>query len=213
MTKSILVLALSAAVACSADVIYSNADPASDQQTSVFYSTGYTQLGDQIHMTSAGTLTSVDAQFFNVGSDATFDAVLSFYQVGSPVGAQIGGSFLATNAFIAGGTSQTVTFSNLGGILIPADVIVTLAVENVSAGGDIGVNFFDPPTVGTSDDTFFIANDGTGLAQASTNLDIDNIYLVANSGAAVPEPATAGAVALCLAVLVRFRYGRHGKSQ
>ena len=67
---------------------------------------------------------------------------------------------------------------------LPAHVLVTLAVRNVGAGGDIG------------------------FSQVSTNLDIDNIYLVANSRSAVPKPATAGATVGFLALLGCVRYRR-----
>jgi MYXO-CTERM domain-containing protein len=195
MYKIILALAL-AGVSSRADQLYNNT--ATDQQFSVFYSTGFTQIGDQIQMVSSGTLASLAAQFYNAGSDATFDALLQFYQVGSPVGSQIGGTFAATGVFIAGGNSQTVTFPDLGNLPVPQDVIVVLSIQNETAGGDVGVNFFDPPTVGASDDSFFIANDGTGFTQASTNLGIDNIYSEIN-GTATPEPSTA---ALALGGLV-----------
>jgi hypothetical protein len=205
MTKIILALGL-AALSSQAAVLYSNT--ASDQQFSIFYSTGFTQIGDQIGMVSSGTLERVDTQFFNNGSDATFDAVLQFYEVGSPVGSEIGGSFITTGISIASGESQTVTFSDLSGLVVPQDLIVVLSIQNESAGGDIGVNFFDPPTVGISDDSFFIANNGTGLAQASTNLGIDNIYLEINA----PEPSSAG-LALGGLMLIAVACKRHSSNR
>jgi hypothetical protein len=185
MNKIILTLAL-AAVSSLANIPYSNTT--TDQQFSIFYSTGYTQIGDQIHMTSASNVSSVNAQFFNDGSDTTFDAVLQFYQVGGPVGTQIGSSFITTGISIASNMSQTVDFTNLGNLFLPQDVIVVLSVRNVGGGGDVGVNFFDPPTAGTSDNSFFIINDGTGFSQATTNMGIDNIYLEVSN---TPEPSTA----------------------
>jgi hypothetical protein len=187
MIRAILLVVLTAAT-CAAAVLYDNTN--TDQQFSVFYSTGFTEIGDQLQLVSPGQMASLDTQFFNNGADATFDATVTFYNTGSPVGSQIGPSFTISGNSIASNTSQTVTFANLGGLPVPADVIVVLSIQNVSAGGDIGVNFFDPPTVGTSDNTFFIANDGTGLAQVSTNLDIDNVHFLIT---AVPEPGTAGA--------------------
>src|ERR1022692_430902 len=146
----------------------------------------------------------------NDGSDATFDAELSFYNVGAPVGSQIGGSFPVTNISIASNTSQTVTFPDLGGLAVPQDVIAILSVGNVSAGGDIGVNLFDPPTVGTSDNSFYIVNDGTGFAQASTNLNIDNVYFEILETNTVPEPATAGATFALLVLLAYYKNRRTG---
>lgn len=197
-------LALSAIV-CSAGTLYSNADPASDQMNSIFFSTGYTEIGDQLQLTSGGYLTSVETQFYNLGSDATFDAVLSFYLPGAPVGAQIGGSFTVTG-FIASGESQTITFANLGNLWVPAEVIATLSVLNVSADGDIGVNLFDPPTVGSSDNTFFIVNTDSGFSQLNYS-GIDNLYFVVNGAdTPVPEPATAALMLGAFAGLVCFKY-------
>ena len=113
MIKIIFGLALSA-VSCLADVVYQNTT--TDQQFSVFYSTGYIAIGDQLQLVSQSALTSLDAQFFNDGADATFDADVQFYYVGSPVGAEIGGPFTVTNIFIASNTSQTVSFLDLANI-------------------------------------------------------------------------------------------------
>ena len=216
LTKLVLALAVTAAV-CPAGVIFSNTT--TDAQDSAFYSaSGVTQIGDRLQLASAAALTSLDAQFFNAGSDTTFDAVLRFYDSGNPVGSQIGGPFTTTSIFIASGTSQTVTFSNLGNLLVPQDLVLTFSAENVSGGGDIGVNFFDPPTVGTSSESFFIVYDGSNFAQASTNLEHDNIYLQIDGTALspAPEPSTASLFAGALAVLacgsmarrVRRRYGQ-----
>jgi len=206
MTKIILMLGL-AALSSPAAELYDNT--VNDQQFSVFYSTGYNEIGDQVEMISPGDVTSLDAQFFNDGSDATFDAQLQFYQVGSPVGAQIGGPFTVTGIFIASFTSQTVTFPDPGDLPLPQDVIATLTVQNVSAGGDIGVNFFDPPTVGTSDDTFYIADSGMGLQQVSTNMDIDNIYFEIDGTATAPEPA---AITLTLGGLLILAVSRRRRT-
>jgi hypothetical protein len=202
MIKAILLLAVTALV-CPASVVYDNTT--SDTGFSIFYSEGYTQIGDQLQLTTSAPVSSLDAQFFNDGLDATLDATLAFYNVGSPVGSQIGGSFTVSDISIASNTSQTVTFADFGGLSVPADVIVALSVQKVSGGGDIGVNFFDPPTVGASDNTFFIANDGTGLAQASTYMDIDNVYFQVNS---VPEPATLGMVLGSLIAVAYFKRRR-----
>jgi hypothetical protein len=208
MTK-ILFGFIFSAISCFGTVAYQNTD--TDQLFSVFYSTGYTEIGDQLQLTGSSTLTSLDAQFYNAGDDATFDAVLRFYFVGSPVGAAIGGPFTVTNISIASGTSQTVSFLNLANILVPQNVIATLAAVNVSTGGDIGVNFFDPPSVGSSSNQFFIANDGSGLAQASTNMDIDNLYFSVES-TAVPEPGTL-TMALAGTVLLGLRFLRQARSK
>jgi hypothetical protein len=209
MTLSkITLIALLAAAACPADALYSNTT--TDQQDSVFYSaSGFTQIGDLVTLTNGGAVDSLSAQFFNAGADATFDAVLQIYASGSPVGDPIGGTFLVTDIFIAGGTSQTVSFSNLGGLVVPQDLAVAFSVQNVSADGDIGVNFFDPPTVGSSDPSFFLGNDGTGFAEVSTFLNHDNLYLEIDGTTAAPEPSTA---VLAIGALAALWYRKRSHS-
>ncbi len=201
-----LLLALTAAAVASpaASILYDNTS--TDTGYSVFYSaSGVSEIGDRLQLTGAATVGSVTTQFYNGGSDATFDAILRFYEVGSPVGAPIGGPYTVTGVSIGGSASQNVTFA-VPGVAIAQDVIVTLAVLNVSAGGDIGVNFFDPPSLGSSSNGFYITFDGTDFAQAYTNLDLDNVYFQIAS-AEVPEPGTAGTVFAVL-VLAACRYRR-----
>jgi hypothetical protein len=182
---------------------------------SAFFSTGYTQLGDQVHLQAPSLLSSLDAQFFNAGDDAVFNATLSFYSVG-PTPSLIGGSFTASGVSIAGGSSLTVGFGDLGNLAVPEDVLVLISVQLVSGAGDIGLNFFDAPSVGASDHGFFLANDGTGLAQASTLMDVDNLYLriegtlLATND--VPEPGTAALVLLPLGALA-WRQRRSGPAR
>lgn len=203
MTKA-LVLFLLAALTCSADVIYDNT--LNDTGFTVFYSAGYSRIGDQIQVVTPGGVSSVDAQFFNIGADATFDATLAFYQVGSPISSLIG-SLTATGVSIAGGASQTVTFSNAGNLQLPGDVILAVSIANVSNGGDIGLNFFDPPTLGASNNSFFIADDGGGLAQVSTFMNVDNVYLQIRTSDA-PEPSTLGLTLGFVGALVFFKWRR-----
>jgi hypothetical protein len=132
---------------------------------------------------------SVSVQFFNAGDDATFDAVLRLYQVGSPVGSLIGGPFSVSNQFISSFDILTVTFSNLT-LLVPKNLVLTVAVNNVSNGADLGVNLFNPPTIGASSPQFFITYDGTDFFQSSTLEDFDNVYLQIEGTTVVPEPAT-----------------------
>lgn len=107
----------------------------------IFYSGGYTQIGDQLQLVSAGQLNQLAAHFYNEG-----------------------------------------------------------AVQNVSGGGDIGVNFLDPPTIGSSDHNFFIANDGSAFAQFSIYMGIDNVYFQLNAA-----PATLALAGGSLIVLAFFR--------
>jgi len=138
---------------------------------------GYTAIGDQI--TLGGTdrsATDATTQFFNVlSTSGTFDATLSFYTVGvkPAVAGSLLGSFTMTNIAISGfdlnnpltsGTTN-VTFSGLN-LTLPDEVIFVLTVANV-LNADLGLTLFDPPTVGSSDNSLFIANDGTGFSAPS----------------------------------------------
>jgi len=209
MMQKFLFLALTA-VAAQAATLYDNTT--TDQQFSVFYSNGYTQIGDQIQLSSSGLLGSAETQFYNLGADATFDATLTFYEAGSPLGNPIGSPFTVTGISITSLTSQTVAFQ-LGGLSAPADLVVMLSVQNVSAGGEVGLNFFSPPTVGSSDATFFLIDGESGVTQTSTFLDIDDLHLriedVPPTG--VPEPSTMGLTGGMLLVLAYSQRRRVSK--
>lgn len=195
-------LTLAAATAQAAPVVYDNTSV--DLQSSVFFSTGYTQLGDQVQLAAPSTLSSLDTQFFNLGEDAVFNATLSLYAAGGSAPTLLGSAFTVAGLSIAAGSSLTVTFADLGALAVPADVLVLFSVQLVSGNGDIGLNFFDAPTTGTSDRGFFYADDGSGLAPASTLMDMDNLYLqiTGTPQHAVPEPASAWLVLLPLGALV-----------
>lgn len=200
MRTAILALLSLAPLVCPAATFYSNTT--TDIGDSAVYSAmGVTQIGDQLQLTNGGTLTSVSTQFYNLGADATFDAVLRIFETGAPVGNPLGGPFTLSNLFIAANTSLTVTFSSLGGLAVPQDIVAMVAVDNVTAGGDLGLNYFDPPLTGTSSNTFFLTFDGSTFAQASTLNDYDNLYFEVTGTTGVPEPGTAALTLLSLAVL------------
>jgi hypothetical protein len=178
-----------------ASVTYS--DTTTDTGGTVFFSTGpYTQIGDQVTLAGTDRLAaSATVQLFNNADlSGTFDAMLRFFAVGSPVGAQLGGAFTLTGIPIANLSTATLTFGSLNSLLVPDNLIFTVAVSNVSAGLDLGLTMFDPPTVGSSDPTFFIVNDGSSFSTASTlGAFPDNFYfsLTANPNLSpIPEPAT-----------------------
>lgn len=97
---------------------------------------------------------------------------------------------------------MNVAFSNLGGLDVPADVIAMLSIDNLSGNGDLGLNLFDAPTVGSSSNQSCFSDDGTGLAEVSTLSGIDNVYFRINAASALtqdmPEPST---ICLVLALM------------
>lgn len=204
-----LLLACAAAAVQSAPVtLYQNTD--TDTFVSAVFSTGgYTQIGDRVQLVTGGRVGRLQTQFFNGGTaDATFDATMLLYSVSGSSYSQIGSAVQLSNLAIGSGQVLNVDFDIVGGVDVPDDLVVMFAVGNVSADGDIGLNFFDPPSLGQSQNTFFLTNDGSGIVESSTLMDLDNLYLRIETVNAVSEPATAWLVLLPLAALTRVRRRR-----
>jgi hypothetical protein len=178
-------------------------------QTVSYSANAFTEIGDRI--TLGGTERHVDtatAEFFNGGSDAgSFAATLRFYDAasGNPgVGGLLASFTVAVGAIDAGGILD-VNWS-LGGLLLPDDVVFTVAISRVSAGLDLGLNLFEPPTVGSSDNKFFIARNDGGFTQATTGLDLDNVFFRLDvAGSTVPEPGSLALLSLAGLSLLRVR--------
>jgi hypothetical protein len=191
----VVLLALAGASGAFAGLLYDNTTtPTPD---TVLYSAGaYTGIGDQIHLAAPGDAAMALLQFFNAGGAGTFDAELRFYQVGAPVGAQVGGAFALTGVTSTGGDTVNLQFA-LGGLALPQDVIFVASVINATDGMDLGLNLFEPPGAGSSDNTFLIVADSTGFSQASLPA-AENVYFQLSDSAA-PEPSTSSLLAAGLA--------------
>jgi hypothetical protein len=192
MKSTILLIGLAAlAPYAGATIVYSNTT--TDTGGTVFYSTGlYTQIGDQLAL--AGTersANSATAEFFDNGaSGGTFDATLRFFNVGSPVGTQIGSGFTMTGNSISSSGILNVSW-NLGGLVLPGNVVFTISISTVAAGLDLGLTLFEPPTVGSSANTFYITNNGSTFSQTSQGNTQDNVYFSLDASAVtIPEPGT-----------------------
>jgi hypothetical protein len=114
--------------------------------------------------------------------------------------------------FPTAGIIETVTLSHLS-VLVPDTITWTVLFSGIALNPDAnagGLVLFDPPTIGSSDPSFFWAKLDTGFTKISTTIpppDIvpNNFYaqLTANP---VPEPATMLLVGSGLLVLAG--YGR-----
>jgi hypothetical protein len=126
-----------------------------------------TELGDQILLDGTERLAQTASVFFfnSVDIAGMFDATLRFYEVASPVGPQIGGSFTVNDIAIDGLGEAFIDFT-LGGLLLPDEVIFTLSVDQ-PMGLDVGLTVFDPPAIGSSDEAFFIEHDGVSFNQVT----------------------------------------------
>ena len=191
MKRAILVLTAALALSSpvfAASIVYSNTT--TDTGDTLSYSAnGYTEMGDQIHLSGTNrTATQAVVQFFNSGLGGTFDTTLRFFNLGAPVGSQIGPSFALIGVTAGASTSFNVNFTALN-LVVPTDLIFTVSIANQSAGVVIeGLNMFEPPTIGSSSSLFAIARDSGGYLQAGTTAENVFFELQADPSTAVPEP-------------------------
>jgi hypothetical protein len=183
-----VLLMLGCACGARATILYDNTT--TDTFDTILYSLGppYTALGDQIQLISAGTADQAKVELFNNGEAGTFDAELSIFDVGSPVGSLLG-SFDLTDISSVGSDVIDLTFDLGAGLTVPEDLIFTVSVSNMSPNMDLGVDMFEPPTVGSSDNSFMIVQSGGVYSELGTNS--ENVYfqLSGTTGASVPEPS------------------------
>jgi len=162
------------------------------------YSVGpYDQIGDLV--TLGGTergLQSLTVQFFNLGSVGQFDASLAVWDATATT---LLGTAQVTGIGIGDFSSTDVTFA-LSGLVVPDTISILLGVSNVGAGLDLGLNIFEPPTIGTSDNTFLLVQTGAVISQGSTPSGEGNLYLQIDASE-VPEPSCWAMVGLGLAGL------------
>jgi len=208
----IALLMLTTASGAWASLLYDNTS--TDTGDTVLYSIGpYTALGDQIQLDSAGVATQAEVELFNNGAAATFDAELDFFNVGSPVGSFLGSSAL-TDISSVGGDVLDLTFDLAGGLTVPQDLIFTVTINNASAGLDLGVDMFEPPTVGSSDNSFMIVESDGIYYTFDTNS--QNVYfqLSGTESVAAPEASSCALLGNTLLVIgvgawMRRRFSAH----
>ncbi len=171
-------------------------------QTYIYSAGAYTQIGDVVELGGTErTLTDASVQFFNNGSAGTFDAVLRLYEASPTVGALLG-TYQLSGLSIGGFDILTATFGGLN-LAVPDQIAFAVEVANVASGLDLGLNVFQPPSVGTSSDDRFLVNAGSGLVDAVAAAGQGNLYFVANAVGTVPEPAALGLAALGFALAMR----------
>jgi hypothetical protein len=186
----ILAFALASAGSSLAMPVYDNTT--TDALVTFFYSTGpYTRIGDTV--TLGGTdrlLSDASVQFYNNGAAGTFSATFTLWAVGAPVGSQIGSSFLRSGLSIGAQDSLTVNFTNLN-VMVPDELVFTVAISDLSSTSlELGLNAFQPPTVGSSDSTAIILGNASTFSTGSPiQSGQGNLYLRLEA-TAIPEPAT-----------------------
>ena len=215
MKLSMLFAGLVAATALQAAPVYDNTTKDKDTGDTVFYSpSSLTEIGDQIHLAGTERIGNrAKVQFYNGGLDGTFNATLNLYSVvaNSPnVGALLQ-SFASLNNAIGGGITGEVVWS-LGGLALLDDMVFTVTIDGFSSGVDLGLTLFEPPAIGSSENSFLIVRNSSGFAHDTTGSGHDNVYFLldASSPNTVPEPGTGGTVMLAMLSLFAVRARRKG---
>ena len=90
---------------------------------------------------------------------------------------------------------------DLGDFALPQDIIFLASVK-AAAGMELGLNLFEPPVVGTSDNTFLMVDTGVISPAVSANRDV---YFQLT---AVPEPSTISLLGFALAAGIWLRRAR-----
>jgi hypothetical protein len=117
--------------------------------------------GDQIQLSSAVDASSAQVMLHSMVG-GSFNATLSFYQVGptsAPIGSQIGPSFTLDNLSDPGTGNFTETFT-LNGELLPQNLIFLVDITGNNVPYDLAQVYAEPPSVGSSDPSFAISEDG-----------------------------------------------------
>jgi hypothetical protein len=195
LRKLLLSIIVLAGIPAWSAVIYQNTT--TDTLFSVFYSAGpYEEIGDRVTTTGADSVRTATVQFFNLGAAGQFDATLRILDLASN---QLGSATLSALTATSGSIFD-VTFDFGTDLLIPSEVDIFVSIFNVGDDVDLGVNLFDPPTVGSSDSAFYL----TDIGQIPANPGEGNLYLQLDT----PEPSTLFLMAAGIPALLLIRKRR-----
>lgn len=159
-------------------------------------------IGDQVTLLSAGTGTTATIRLVNTGGAATFDADLLLYTLQSPAEMV----FTSTNIIVGNGAIAPAFVDinfNLGGVALPQEILFLVAVNPVSGSPSFSLPLFNPPTIGSSDNSFYLTGGGRG-GPTEVTATPGNIFFQLVGDSEVPEPATAGLFAIGAAALACF---------
>jgi hypothetical protein len=182
--------------------IYNNT--VTDTGDTLFFSVApYSEIGDVIQVSGTERFaTRAWVQFFNGGTSGAFDATFRIYALGlssgSPVGGQIGSDYMVKNQTAPRLASFDIAF-DMSNIMVPGQFVFTVSVTNVVGGADLGLNLFDPPTVGSSANAFLITRDASGFSESTLPGNDANLYFQMTASDVIsPEPSTIVLVSMAL---------------
>jgi hypothetical protein len=199
-TGKITLALIALAVPGFSSVVYQNTTTDTNQTYS-YSVNAVTQFGDQISLIGTErAATYALVQLFNQGSAGTADITLRLFNIGSPVGTQIGPDFVNNGVLLPALDVVNVGF-NLPDVTVPDNLIFLVSFANQGPGVDIlGLDLFEPPTVGFSDNTFAIGYDGAYVVKATSGM---NVFFELDANA--PEPSTVVLVGAAAALLMLKR--------
>lgn len=181
------------------------------------------QIGDELYLTQGGILNEVGLSVYNGSSSAglldTADLTMDFWNyTGIGWGYEKVGTLFYDDFSLGGlppGYYAAYTFGDIASsqtINLTDDIIAVLTLSDLTGGATrVGQVLFDPPTVGSSDDNFYM-NDlaaggtsdgwfwfgGSPVANFGWSIEVNNVP-------PVPEPATVFLLGAGLIGLTAFR--------
>jgi hypothetical protein len=179
-----VILALSPGVARASIVVYANAT--TDLNWGLDLVGFQDGVGDSIVLDNNSPLGHAQVQIYNAGASGTFDATLQFFQVGAPVGLQIGSDYTVTGVSADAASLFFVDFA-LDHLNLPDDVVFMVSVANVSSGVAPQLEFYgSSPVVGSNTaDQAVVYRTGAYSVEDVSGVGGGNPYLVLT---AAPEP-------------------------
>jgi len=150
MTLRVIFVLLGAVVWSQAAVIYDNTS--FDLGLSLNYvANQLEEAGDQVSLARASSsfsLTAASLEIFNENTDDTLtDATLRLYQVMDSTLGTLIGSFTLPGVTVNAGSIGVLAFT-LPDVAVPNEIVWTLEFSNSSG---LGLNLYNPPTIGSSD--------------------------------------------------------------
>ena len=212
--RSYILAALLSSTLAWGTVVYSNAAAGNDRNISDVFSDniGITQIGDQITLAAGPRILNYAQVMLESFNDPVVaDVTLQLFSVqGSGLTISPGsllGSMSLTAISFPSNTRTILTFSGWN-LTLPDDVIWFVSLANATSG-QLGVNSFSPPTVGSSAPDYVFWGNGTSTFRTSFGGGTDDYYFVLDASdppTPTPEPAALWGVGAALLGFSALRF-------
>jgi hypothetical protein len=191
-------LLTAAALPLSADLLYNN----SSNDLKLRFNPGTTEIGDEITLAAPGFLTNFSFEYYGLHDNdivapfaGNIQGRVTFYNMdGAPFNgyASPGTAFWTSDLFSVPEPTQRNTFwfnTELpANMLLPENFTWSVQFSGLGAGDEVGVDLYDPITVGSSLPDYW-RKQGTTWSLAQTTPD-QPINFASRFEGTIPEPAT-----------------------